>query len=239
MSRRRPLALGIDGCRAGWIVAASPDEATAPTFRLARTFEEIARELQVGGAVACVDVPIGLCDGRRRCDGLARARLGARRSPSVFTPPCRGALAGGAPAEIRALNAAATGRSLSAQTLGIVPKIREVDRVVTPALQARLREVHPELAFAALAGGAGGLALSKKTAAGRLARVRLLPPALARAAPDRRSRPFAAGEAALDDYLDALAALSVALRLARGVVTRLPSDGEERDDRGLVMEILY
>jgi predicted RNase H-like nuclease len=61
------------------------------------------------------------------------------------------------------------GLGLSLQTWHLVPKIREVDAV---ADDPRLVEVHPELSLAAL-GGSGPLP-SKKTAAGRAARVALL-----------------------------------------------------------------
>jgi predicted RNase H-like nuclease len=231
--------LGIDGCRAGWIaaMASGPDE--PPRFHLFRTFTEVVAALRGRGAIACVDVPIGLCDTGRRCDAEARALLGPARACSVFTPPSRSAVAGATAAEIRALNLRATGRSLSAQTLGIVPKIREVDAAVTPALQARVREVHPELVFASLAPGGRGLASSKRTKQGRRDRLALLPPALARAAPARGSRPFSASLVALDDYLDALAALVTAGRLARGEMRRVPAHGVDRDARGLAMEIAW
>jgi predicted RNase H-like nuclease len=134
------------------------------------------------------------------------------------------------------LNVAATGRSLSEQSLGIVRKIREVDLVMTPALQACVREVHPEVVFAARSGAGAGLASSKKTTEGRSARLALLPPAWAEAA---RAAAFPRKDAAPDDVVDALAALDAALRIASGRVRRLPDGPEERDERGLAMEIVY
>lgn len=232
------LLLGADGCRGGWLAAERRGRA-GPRFLLFRTFAALAAHVRGAGALACVDVPIGLCDGGRACDAEARRLLGPARAASVFTPPCRGALAGAGAAAIRALNRRATGKSLSAQTLGIVAKLREVDAVMTLALQRRIREAHPELVFAALSPGGRGLAASKKTAEGRRARLALLPPALAAAAPDRRSRPFPAAEAALDDYVDALALLTAAARLAAGAGGRVPAGAPPRDARGLRMEIVW
>ena len=54
---------------------------------------------------------------------------------------------------------------LSIQAFGILGKIREVDRLMTPALQGRVYEAHPELAFRSLAGAP--MRHSKKTPAGR------------------------------------------------------------------------
>ena len=62
----------------------------------------------------------------------------------------------------------ADGRGLSVQTWNLVARIREVDAV---ADDPRLVEVHPELSFAVLSGGA---LPSKKTAAGRAARLAAL-----------------------------------------------------------------
>ena len=233
------MLLGVDGCRAGWIAAeaSGPDE--RPRFRLFRRFAEVIEALRSRDGLACVDVPIGLCDVGRRCDQEARKLLGPARAASVFTPPSRSALAGTTAAEIRSLNLRATGRSLSEQTLNILPKIREVDAALTPALQEGVREVHPELVFASLTDHGSGLATSKKTDRGRRERLALLPPALAAAAPSRAARPFPAQAVALDDYVDALAALVTAGRRARGEARRLPADGVDRDQRGLAMEIVW
>jgi predicted RNase H-like nuclease len=226
----------VDGCRAGWLVASATSPARAPTFEIVATFPEVVRRILEAGGVGAIDVPIGLVEGARRCDREARRLLGRFRASSVFTPPCRGALAATGRARIRALNVAATGRSLSEQALGITGKIREVDLAMTPALQARVREVHPEVVFAARSGTGAGLAASKKTAEGRSARLSLLPPAWADAA---RAVAFRRKDSAPDDVVDALAALAAALRIASGRARRLPEGPEERDRRGLVMEIVY
>jgi len=231
--------LGVDGCRGGWLVAEATSLEAVPSFHLIERFEEITRLAGRGEAMACVDIPISLTEARRGCDAEARAMLGWPRSASVFTPPCRAALHGRSDGERRALNLLSTGRSLSAQALGILPKIREVDDVMTPRLQRLIRETHPEVVFAGLRRTGAGVAAPKKTGTGRRQRLALLPSSFAAAAPTRLTRPFPAGVAALDDYVDALAALVTVIRLAHGRAGRLPPHGEDRDERGLVMEIVY
>jgi predicted RNase H-like nuclease len=233
----RGLVFGVDGCPGGWIAAAAASLEDEPRFRVFEDFAALVQAIEPPGSLAFVDIPIGLCDGRRACDGEARRLLGARAC-CVFTPPCRGALRGRSREEVRRLNVAASGgRSLSSQALGIVPKIAQVDALMTPALQARVRETHPECTFAALSPSGAALAHRKKSVAGRGARLALLPAPFARAA--AAAPPYPRGVVAPDDYVDALAALTTALRYREGRAHRLPAKEGERDARGLAMEIWY
>ena len=183
-----------------------------------------------------VDVPIGLSEGPPRpCDGAARRLLGPRRS-SVFAPPMRGML--GLPDRAAATaygQARRRGGGMSAQAWNIVPKIKEADEAVPPARQAQVREGHPEVAFARLAGAP--LAHAKRTPQGRTARRRLL----RRAGVDAESL-VAAVRASLprravadDDVLDAAVLALTARAALGGEAVRL---GGERDATGRVMEIL-
>ena len=82
------------------------------------------------GAVA-IDIPIGLPDeGSRRCDLEARKLIGPRRS-SVFPAPFRSVLGALTYEDAAARCRAVSGKSLSLQAFGILPKIAEVDRLMT------------------------------------------------------------------------------------------------------------
>ncbi|MCH9033024.1 MAG: DUF429 domain-containing protein, partial [Planctomycetes bacterium] len=103
----------------------------------------------------CIDIPIGLTDGgvkRRKCDELARDLLKAPRAYSVFTTPARPSLAGDSREHASQINFDLTTRKIPIQTWEIMPKIREVDILMSSDPQARklLIEVHPELSFWAL-----------------------------------------------------------------------------------------
>src|SRR5271166_1460230 len=103
-------------------------------------------------AAVGIDIPIGLPDsGSRRCDLEARKMIGSRRS-SVFPAPARAVLGAASYEEALARSRAVTGRGLSRQTFGILPKIAEVDRLMTPERQSHLVEVHPEVGFSVLSG---------------------------------------------------------------------------------------
>jgi predicted RNase H-like nuclease len=231
------LLLGVDGCRGGWAVAER--DGAYVELHLERDFEGVLARAGRRGVVA-VDMPIGLSDAApRACDVEARRLLGPGRASSVFPAPARAVLGATTYATACAASVAACGRALSLQTFHLLARIREVDGAVTPALQRRVREVHPELVFAALAGGRG-LGAGKRTREGHEARRALLEAALG-PVPDlalarRRLGPTDVG---LDDLADALACLVAAARIAGGRERRVPAGPARRDRRGLAMEICY
>ena len=217
-----PVA-GVDGCRVGWIVVHEGHAEVHPDF--AAVLAALPDD-----AVVAVDMPIGLVDeyevGGRECDRQARARLGRVRGTSVFPAPPRPALAA------RSLDAARLlGWPATKQALNIAAKIDEVDRVMTPALQRRVYEVHPELCFAELNGGLP-IVSKKRRRSGRDERWTLLEGA----GVARPERPRA-GEAE-DDLLDACAAAWSAGRIAQSEDQVLPSS-PPCDARGLRMEIRW
>lgn len=242
-SKRRQMKrklVGVDGCKSGWVVAEADEDLHTVTFTVFSRFGDIIQAFVDSGAVIGVDMPIGLSDNdARACDRAARQYLGSPRNNSVFSAPCRSALDAADYADACRLNLLARGKALSRQSFGILPKIRDIDLVMTPARQDWIREVHPEVTFAALSGRDRGLANEKKTLDGEKERLALLPGALARvnpAAEVTRLRP----EATLgrDDVVDALACLATAARIASGESFTLPFGTIEKDARGLRMEIV-
>jgi len=178
--------------------------------------------------VVAIDMPIGLVDehrpGGREADRAARTELGPKRN-SVFSAPPRSVLGARTLSEARR-----QGGRLTLQTLNLLPRIEDVDRVMTPALQGRVFEVHPELSFAAMDGGRPVMA-PKRTARGASERLALL----ARAGVPVPERP---PDAALDDLLDACALVWSAGRIARGEARRVP-DTVAYDGRGLRMDVRW
>ena len=208
-------AVGIDGCKAGWIIASIDRVNVVPTLRL--------DEFELVG----IDMPIGLVDGPpRACDIAARTFLG-RAGSSVFPAPPRAALPHTDYRDALAAARSAIGRGISKQTFNIMPKIAELDSLVDPANQHMIVEVHPECAFKTLNDGEG--LPSKKTTAGQDLRRRLLA--------EHFDLPMAAPRgAAIDDLLDAYAVLWSAQRYQRGVHRQF-GDGQ-RDPRGIEMRIV-
>lgn len=233
---------GVDGCAAGWLVALRPLAHAAPVHLLVvPSFDEVLR-LELRPQIVAVDMPIGLPDlgaaGGRACDVAARSVLGARQS-SVFAVPARAAVMCQSYARACevALARSQPPRKVSKQTFHLFAKIREVDALMTPQLQSRVVECHPEAAFWAM-NARVALAEPKK------AKSRPFAPGLAL----RRSLLAAAGYDAgrladpppsgadPDDVLDAMACAWTAARIAVGAAVRFPVSPSV-DARGLRMEI--
>jgi len=235
---------GIDGCKGGWVVllapgwplTAPPEVALLPDF--AAVLRAVARCRGAG-----LDMPVGLPSGPgvRGCDLLARAELAHRAGPGVrgagartFLAPPRETLGAATPHEFQARHRTARGVGAGLPVWGIVPRLREVDAAMTPALQERVVEAHPELALARLA---GHTLPSKHGAPGLEARRAVLcADGCAWACKGLRCGPVAA---APHDLLDAAACLAAAWARHQGQALRLPQGKPPRDARGLRMEIWY
>jgi predicted RNase H-like nuclease len=143
--------VGIDGCPTGWIaVSITADGPLDPIVRIVARFAELIDDPE--NAILAVDMPIGLPDfigaEGRGPERLVRQRLGERQS-SVFSVPSRSAVMTEDYREACTVAASASNppRMVSKQCFHIFPKIREIDAAMTPTLEVRVFEVHPELAF--------------------------------------------------------------------------------------------
>jgi predicted RNase H-like nuclease len=237
-----PGVVGVDGCPGGWIaVRWDPDNADTADVVLTATFAEV---LALTAGVIAVDMPIGLParrgPGGRHCDTAARAVLGARQS-SLFAVPSRAAVMTADYREACAVAAATSDppRMVAKQCFYLFPKIREIDALMTPALQVRVVESHPEVAFWAMHGDTP-LPLPKKLKPGLDLRRRLLTAAgLPIAALEAQAREMPRPPSVRfrpDDLLDAAACAWVAAAVANGTARTFP-EAPLRDGRGLAMAI--
>lgn len=244
---------GVDGCKGGWVAVIVEPDGTMRAERIAAIAALFERPLAPD--IVAVDMPIGLperVEARGRApERLVRPLLGGRQS-SVFSIPSRAAVHAGVdaavPEEERYRHACAVARGTSLppkavakQAFHIFPKIVEIDRLLRgdPALQSRLCECHPEVAFWAM-NGRTALDQPKKVKnvphpPGLALRRRLLedagfPPELMSPS---RARELRVGE---DDLIDACAAAWTAGRIARHAAVSFPSP-PERDAHGLPIAI--
>lgn len=230
------LVVGVDGCRGGWLAIAYDTTARTLTPRFHRSFLDLLDAYSDADYFG-VDIPIGLATGEpRRCDVAARRVLG-RKGAAVFPAPDPRVI--GAPTYAKALERSRklTGKGMSIMAYSIYPKVAEVDQVMTPALQRRVVEVHPEVSFWALARGRP-MTHHKGAPKGYEERRALLVNALSVSIPNRKDAFGLARPAAPDDVLDAIVAAWTARRLAEGKAERLPPNPLV-DARGLRMEIVF
>ncbi len=230
--------IGMDGCRAGWVVCAL-DRSGGASFRI---------EPDLGTAVgstphadlALVDMPIGLAERGVRAADLAAKRLLGRWNARVFLTPARRVFECDSYPDANARSRELTGKGLSKQMWHIMPKIRTVDAELAgnPGLVGVVRECHPEICFWGLSGSV--IAENKKSDAGAADRLGVL----ARFVPDaeaivgRAMEQTRRKEVARDDLIDAMVCAVTAAGVWDGSLRTLP-EHPERDGRGLAMEMVY
>lgn len=230
-------AVGVDGCRGGWLAIVYDVKRQSLTPDVHSSFADLVEAYADATSIA-VDIPIGLATGKpRRCDIEARKVLGARRS-SVFPAPDPRIINARSYVEASGLSRSLTGKGVSQQSFAIYPKVAEVNAVVTPELQDQIIEVHPEVSFWAVA-GQQPMTYSKRKPEGFNERRALLMSALdGISIPDRQEARQLVRPASADDVLDAIVAAWTAHRHATGNAGRLPDD-PDIDGHGLRMEIVY
>lgn len=207
--------VGVDGCKDGWLAAAITVDSVGVT--VFPSFKELLAKFSTADIVL-VDMPIGLVEGgpdERVCDRVARSVLGPRQF-SVFPAPCRAAVSASRWEEASATNRTRTGKGLSLLSWAILPKIREVDALLTNVPEGArpiVREGHPEVLFWAL-DHRRPMQNKKSRVAGRLERLevlrRYLPNVEQVVRSALKSRNGARYKA--DDVIDALAAAVTASR---------------------------
>lgn len=216
------VAVGLDGCRTGWIAAVVEDGRLA-----AVEYRESARaalEAYPDAEAFAFDIPIGLSrSGDREADGAARRFLPTGRAPSVFNAPPLVALRAGSYEEANEASRQVAGKGLSRQSFALLAKIRELHEI---AADPRVHEAHPEVSFAALADRRP--LPSKKTWDGLMQRRALLT-AVGLAVPDLVGE--ASRRGAADDIVDAVACAWTAARIASGEAQPLPDPPQRIDGR--------
>lgn len=234
------IVVGVDGCSGGWLAIAydtERQELYPRTFLGLTPFQQLLTAYADAKCIT-IDIPIGLSRGAARLpDTEARRVLGPRRS-SVFPAPDPRVIDAPTYAEATTRSRSLLDKGISQQAFAIYGKIAEINTIMTPTLQERVIEVHPEVCFWALANGTP-MNHPKRTSAGFDERHALLTAAFPNVAiPNRREASRYAPPAKADDVLDAIAAVWTATRVAKGSARRLPA-APLLDERGIRMEIVY
>ena len=224
------MFIGLDGYAKGWVAVRLDENATKEI-----DFLTDLKECFDGSFTrAMIDIPIGLPDSEyRHCDLEGRELLGANRS-RLFSGARRPLLAYEKREDAHAWAKAADGIGVSCQLFCLLPKIRQVDELMTSRRQARIRESHPELIFQRLNDGAP--LPSKKSHDGiRLRRQILLERGFASIDAWLDGRTGTGAKA--DDILDACACALAATEASEE--RRLPRRRQAPDAKGLKMEIWF
>ena len=237
MSLQNGSCVGVDGAKSGWVaVWRGGNGLDFDVYLSARRVIQAHSD----AAVIAVDIPIGLSDrDGRAADVQARRFVGGKRASSIFSAPVRGILDAQTQVEASRRHREIDQRGFGAQAFAILPKIREWDDLLRsdPHACEQVREIHPEVSFAALAGGKG-LLEGKRTREGEARRRTLLGTVFGDEAVESLLARVPRQWAATDDVLDALVALWSAQRIARGEARTLP-ESAVIDSCGMITAIHY
>lgn len=242
----KKVFVGVDGCRAGWFAVALTETDSFGVFQFSKILDLLNYFCDGNTYLRIlVDIPIGLIDSksdckRRFCDLEARRLLRPYRQSSVFPTPCREAIYARSYESACNTNEEITGKRLTKQTWGIVPKIREMNDflIATDSAKEKIIETHPEVCFWALAGKP--MEYSKKESEGFSERKELLQKICTSTDEIVQSAfsKYRRKDVARDDILDALvASVTAKLSFQRELksVPKIP----EKDSQGLPMQVVY
>ena len=228
------LYIGVDGCRGGWATAVLDHGELR--LKVYKSISALVKEYPSFDAFL-VDMAIGLRNSRdqKRPDTAARKELGIKAS-SVFPIPSRDAVYAEGEEEQKRANLRTLGKSLSKQSLAIIPKIRELDEFLkdNPEYRGRILESHPEVDFARLNGSV--ILSKKKEEPGPSERIHILSEYL-----DKRDLYDMYDKAKelgcrQDDLIDAIC-LAVTGALHAHGQSEILQDQLEPDEKGLLMKL--
>jgi len=236
------IYIGIDGCRNGWI-AAVLDKGNLRNERY-ETILDIMREYPTADAYL-IDMAIGLPESiqetEKRPDKAARKELGKQGS-TVFPIPCRQAIMvdpndSQAVDRMRDMNRSVLGKSLSARSINIISKIRELDEFLNDHREYKnvLCESHPELCFTRLNGKA--LIMKKNTSEGLEVRRSILEKYVEKGMMDGFQVRAKELHCTPDDIMDAVCLAVSAAMKAHGMCETIP-ENPQKDVKGLLMQMI-
>ncbi|WP_455715817.1 DUF429 domain-containing protein [Anaerosporobacter sp.] len=232
---KNSLSIGVDGCKGGWIVA-SIDHGTLKIEKK-NSIGEIVTQYS-GFDNFLIDMVIGLPSSKEqiRPDSYARQII-KERSSTIFPVPCRQAIYAENVAEAYEENVRVLGKKFTPLTVGIMPKIRELDSFLQEHDQYKnvILESHPEVCFARLN---GKTILSKKSEYDGVAeRVHILNKYLPHLEINDLMQMAKTYRCNVDDLIDAIC-LAVTANLAKqGLCVTIP-DKPMLDETGLKMQMV-
>lgn len=229
------LAIGVDGCKGGWIAAIiDREELRVEKYQ---SMEQLVSRYPVFDEFL-IDMVIGFPDNEKdfRPDTLAR-KIVAPRTSTIFAVPCRNAVYAETEREQILCNQMALGKSLAKQSMAIIPKMRELDNFLNErdVYKNVIKESHPEVCFARLN---GSVVMSKKAEKeGMSERVHILKkyvPILSEAYILQKTKEYKCNA---DDIVDAIC-LAVTTNLnIQGKAETIPSR-PQKDRMGLEMQMI-
>ncbi|BBF41765.1 conserved protein [Lachnospiraceae bacterium KM106-2] len=233
--KKNSLCIGVDGCKGGWIVA-SLQNGTLTINKRSSVSEIIQGNPDFDEFF--IDMVIGLPGDQQqiRPDQAAR-RLIKERSSTIFPVPCRQAVYAKTTAEAYDENVRVLGKKFTPLTLGIMPKMRELDTFLqeNPAYRNVLKESHPEVCFSRLNGKT--VVTKKSELEGIKERISILKRYINMPTLSKIQALAKEYRCHVDDIIDAICLAVAAYQVHEGHGEVIPKEPME-DDTGLLMRMV-
>ena len=231
----RSVCIGVDGCKGGWITAVL-DKGKLSINKYSSLEEIVSKYPDFNEFL--IDMVIGLQSNSShiRPDTYAR-QLIKERASTIFPAPCRQAVYADSVSKSYHENERVLGKKFTPLTVGIIPKIKEVDSFLqkNPEYKNRIKESHPEVCIARLN---GRTMMSKKAEYdGIKERVNLLVAYIPELSVTKLVALSKSMKCNTDDIIDAVTLAITANISAQGQYESLP-EKPMQDETGLLMQMI-
>ena len=222
--------IGIDGCKAGWIIAKTLEDKSISFQIIKNLNDDYLKESNV--SLIGIDIPLRLSStGKRLAEIEARVLL-KNRACTIFSPPTLNALTAKNYIDACKINFKECGKKISKQSWNLFPKIKEAQEFLEnkSIIELGVFEVHPELSFMAM-NDMNLIRASKKTVIGREIRIKLIQKFFPKFSFESVRNKYKKNQVLDDDILDSVSVLWSTQRIVDNIAQFVPKDSKKTDMR--------
>jgi len=218
--------IGIDGCRAGWIISKILDDQSLSFHIIDNLDDDFLKKDNISHIG--IDIPLILSKtGKRFADIEARAIL-KKRSCTIFSPPTLSALKANNYIEASEINFRQSGKRLSKQSWNLFTKIKQAQKFLKYNNKINLFEIHPELSFMAM-NNMNLVLESKKTIIGKKIRIKLIKRFFPSFSFELIREKYNKTEVLDDDILDSISVVWSTQRIVDNIAQFVPKEPEKNN----------
>ena len=220
--------IGIDGCRAGWIVTKILDN-QALSFQIIHDLNDEYLKNNTLSHIG-IDIPLGLSPNGKRIAEIEARFLLKKRACTIFSPPTINALKANNYIEACEINFKECGKRISKQSWNLFPKIIEAQKFLENNLVKKLKvfEIHPELSFMAM-NNMNLVLESKKTIIGKKIRIKLIKRFFPSFSFELVRKKYNKNEVLDDDILDSISVVWSTQRIVDNIAQFVPKEPEKNN----------
>ena len=218
--------IGIDGCRAGWIITQVLDNQLISFHIIKNLNDDYLKQIKL--SYIGIDIPLQLSQTGKRLAEIEARSLLKKRACTIFSPPTLNALRAKNYIDACEVNFKECGKRISKQSWNLFPKIKEAHKFLENNSISKLEvfEVHPELSFMAM-NDMNLIDASKKTETGKEIRIKLIQKFFPNFSFESVRNQYKKNQVLDDDILDSISVLWSTQRIVDNIAQFVPKDPEK------------